>query len=226
MLLSETWRAGRRQDILGSDLVKQLGRSPWVQRGADFLLGGALTTACWFLADQLLFEAPWVRSRAMWLRAVRVVVPALPWIVCLLLLAARLVKGPGVRGGVFFLGTVAPVVLAVGWLSLPARVHVALYLQPFDARRWRDQTEAERLRRWPPRLRMAGDLVDSRRLHGRTEGEVLELLGPPDERGPWGEDWCDASYYLGPDHAQLDSEWLLLTFDDERVLERCWIAID
>jgi hypothetical protein len=92
---------------------------------------------------------------------------------------------------------------------------------PFDESGWK--------RNWtlsctPIRQQMVGDLIQSRPLVGSSRDKVVALLGDSD-RKPYllveQPRWADSMIYLlGPDHLSLDSEWLVITFDEtERVAE-------
>ncbi len=86
----------------------------------------------------------------------------------------------------------------------------------FDADGWKQSEEVE----GSPRLAMVDSLIESRKLEGKTQDEILALLGPPTDTSYF-TDW-DAVYWLGPERGwlRLDSEWLVLRFDDKgRVFE-------
>ena len=87
----------------------------------------------------------------------------------------------------------------------------------FDAASWR-QKSADAAD-WPTRLRMVDSLIERRLLGGRTQPEVVELLGPPDHTSKW-RDW-DLVYHLGPEREALfriDSEWLVIRLDSRRTV--------
>jgi hypothetical protein len=69
----------------------------------------------------------------------------------------------------------------------------------FDEMVWRGKSAAGD--DWPTRLRMVDSLMERRLLDGRTQSEVVGLLGPADETPKW-RDW-DLVYHLGPDRDQL-----------------------
>ncbi|WP_164102270.1 hypothetical protein [Candidatus Laterigemmans baculatus] len=88
--------------------------------------------------------------------------------------------------------------------------------QPLDPVAWRDDT----LVGTGIRLEMADHLVVRGTLTGLSRAEVVELLGepPPTE---YFRDW-DLVYWLGPERGfiSIDSEWLVIRFDEsDRVAE-------
>jgi hypothetical protein len=76
------------------------------------------------------------------------------------------------------------------------------------------------------RLRMADDLVDSKKLIGLTRQEVVTRLGEPPKTEYFKE--FDLVYYLGPERGfiSIDSEWLVLKFGPDGRVERAAIARD
>lgn len=88
----------------------------------------------------------------------------------------------------------------------------------FDAKAWREKS-ADASDDWPTRLRMVDSLMDRRVLDGRTQLQVVELLGPTDDTLKW-RDW-DLVYHLGPERKSLfriDSEWLVIRLDARRTV--------
>jgi hypothetical protein len=80
----------------------------------------------------------------------------------------------------------------------------------FDENAWRGRS-ADAGDDWPTRLRMVNSLMDRRLLDGRTQPQVVELLGPADDTSKW-RDW-DVVYRLGPERKglfRIDSEWLVI----------------
>ena len=61
---------------------------------------------------------------------------------------------------------------------------------------------------------MVDDLIHRQHLVGKTRPEVLALLGPQSDTGQF-SDW-DLTYVLGAERGfmGIDSEWLVLRFDD------------
>lgn len=109
-------------------------------------------------------------------------------------------------------------VVALGAISL-LLAYKSGYLpsRSFNADDWKLTDEVEGF----PRLAMVDSLIESRGIDGKTEDEILTLLGPPTDTDYY-SDW-DAVYWLGPERnffLRLDSEWLVLRFDDTgRVIE-------
>lgn len=114
----------------------------------------------------------------------------------------------------------------VGLLALYLLAFVGLFIvgptaedysnrTPFDAESWRDRSLDQADPAWPTRLRMVDDVIARRRLDGFTRNELLTLLGPADQTDKW-RDW-HLVYWLGPERsgfARIDSEWLVIRFDD------------
>lgn len=88
----------------------------------------------------------------------------------------------------------------------------------FDSKTWKDQ---ELTNQEPyPRRTMADELVSQRTLVGKTRAELLELLGEA-PKTEYFADW-DVVYWLGPQRGfmAVDSEWLVIRFDEsDRVAE-------
>jgi hypothetical protein len=106
------------------------------------------------------------------------------------------------------------VVLAIAAIMLfgPHRV-------PFDSQAWKlghtviGISDIER-------FGMAEDLIDSEVLLGKPRAVVLDLLGPPPET-PYFREY-DLVYYLGAERSymSIDSEWLLIKFnEDDQAIE-------
>jgi hypothetical protein len=87
----------------------------------------------------------------------------------------------------------------------------------FDSATWKD--EASQSQDNPVRLRMVNDLLRRHRLVGITRAEVDELLGVPPQTGYFRK--YDYVYWLGPERGfmSIDSEWLVLKFDHDKVIE-------
>jgi len=70
---------------------------------------------------------------------------------------------------------------------------------------------------WPTRLRMADDLVNSKRLLGKSKDEVVALLGFPDISHTNGSQKT-IEYVLGPERSLfgIDSESIVVTLDANR----------
>lgn len=106
--------------------------------------------------------------------------------------------------------TIFKIITSVGFLLLLA----CLFLLGVNESKSRFSTE-----RWlkdhEERTDMVDDLLTERRLIGKTEKEVIALLGPPTDTEYFSAE--DAIvYYLGAERGfiSIDSEWLLLWYDD------------
>jgi len=87
---------------------------------------------------------------------------------------------------------------------------------PFDSVAWKvgEQLAGDR----GVRLRMLDDLLRRHKLAGLSRAEVDDLLGPPTETGYFKE--YDRVYWLDPERGflSIDSEWLALKFEQDRVV--------
>lgn len=83
--------------------------------------------------------------------------------------------------------------------------------QPFDAESWNNSAKVDK----GVRLKMADYLIDHGTLSGRTRDQVVAMLGVPPATEYFG-DW-DLVYWLGPERGfiSVDSEWLVVRFDDD-----------
>jgi len=73
------------------------------------------------------------------------------------------------------------------------------------------------------------DLIGRRILRGKTETQVIELLGRPTERMDLpGTSACQLSYYLGPERGPfgIDSETLCIEVSTDGKVSRQWIHRD
>ena len=96
----------------------------------------------------------------------------------------------------------------------------------FDAKVWREKS-ADAGDDWPTRLRMVNSLMDRRLLDGRTQPQVVELLGTADDTSKW-SDW-DLVYHLGRERTglfRIDSEWLVIRLDSSRTVSSYQIVAD
>lgn len=80
----------------------------------------------------------------------------------------------------------------------------------FDADKW----ELSEAIKGHPRLTIVDSLIESGLLDGKSREDVFALLGHPPKTGYF-RDW-DAVYWLGPERGfiRIDSEWLVIRFDD------------
>ncbi|MXO90413.1 hypothetical protein [Pontixanthobacter aquaemixtae] len=89
-----------------------------------------------------------------------------------------------------------------------------LPIRLFDSAEWKSASY------WDgTRVEMIEHLLWSKRLDGLDKGAVISLLGPDPETTYFSEH--DLVYPLGPERGlmSLDSEWLIIDFDDEGVVE-------
>ena len=100
---------------------------------------------------------------------------------------------------------VAPVAAYAIWTMVPP-----LPTTGFDASKWQAVQRSDDY----TRESMVGSLFWRGVLDGKTQREVLQLLGPDCECGYF-KDW-DLVYWLGPERSwmSLDSEWLVIRFDE------------
>jgi hypothetical protein len=140
-------------------------------------------------------------------------------------LSARSISAEITRGS-----HVRPLLRRVAALLLPVTLgcsstsEPAVKLNTFDSNTWKDveQTNQEPFARRP----MADELVRQRALHGKTRQEVLEMLGDPTDTGYFAD--YDAVYWLGPQRGFLamDSEWLVIRFDESGHVTEAAIKTD
>lgn len=142
-----------------------------------------------------------------------------PWVLLFFVLIARIKKGPQVRIGFCFLGTVLPTVLLVGYLVLHSPIENYMNQEDFDAATWRNSDGVSEDIMWPHKLKMADSLIESKILDGLTWKEVLKLLGTPtsDFSPEYTHQQNEIYYNLGPERGfmRIDSEWLSISFDEK-----------
>lgn len=97
---------------------------------------------------------------------------------------------------------------------------------PFDVELWEGAETAAMTDADAPRLRMADTLVDDRLLVGKARPQVESMLGPPTRTSKFSDD--DIVYWLGPERGfmSIDSEWLVINFNDEDAVEVAKIVRD
>jgi hypothetical protein len=113
------------------------------------------------------------------------------------------------------------------WFVGSARFDDWIHHRSFEAEAWKNQDRVPHDPHWPPRLCMLDDLLASGRLDGLTEAQILDLLGPPEDRLVVAGE-SQISYYLGPERSFLgiDSETLVVAFGSDEKLRRSWIHRD
>lgn len=211
------------------------------------LLVAGFCTAVYFAVDEVLFDqflesqvgiqgnehnaAPLSKTSVARLKMIRDTIWHVPWIMVAIVLGARVVKGRRVRAGSYVLGSLSPLALMIGWLLIAPIIDEITHTRAFDADLWagREQSETPEDFRWPLRLCMVDDLLSKGYLDGLTQTQVLDLLGPPEDKGfPYGAVNCDIHYELGPERSwiPMDKEWLFITFNEEDVVDKVWIYTD
>jgi hypothetical protein len=103
-----------------------------------------------------------------------------------------------------------------------------LFFSPtrFDRQTWLDGEKID-FPKTAPRLRMADALVRDAKLIGMTHGEVDALLGPQTDTHLMRSAY-EYVYWLGPERGffGIDSEWLVLNFDENGKVREALIARD
>ncbi|MCX7427606.1 MAG: hypothetical protein NTW96_18495 [Planctomycetia bacterium] len=211
--------------------MKPLAESPWKQRGLFFVAGLLVALVCGMIVWHWMSLVPYdaFDQQPTWLKGLGSFVGWLPWIGVAVVLLVRFVKGRSIRVGFYFLGTVTPVAILIGWLCFGPLVEDRIHRQKFNLETWRDQQQGEENAMWPPRLCMVDDLMSSGKLDGLTSSQVVELLGPPHDKSfPFGCTQCDIHYYLGPERGffRIDSEWLFIALDKDGKVTRYWLYRD
>lgn len=119
--------------------------------------------------------------------------------------------------------------LIIGRVLLGDVVAYYWHRKDFNAELWRSQEGKVDMHRWPPCLCMVDDLMESGTLDGLTREEVINLLGTPHSKGfPGGAEDCKINYHLGPERGflRIDSEWLIIDFDEDGKVKRYGIYRD
>jgi hypothetical protein len=152
-----------------------------------------------------------------------------PWVILFFVLIARIKKGPQIKIGYYFLGTALPIVLLFGHLVLRPSFDNYMNQENFDAVVWRNSDEVSEDFMWPHKLRMVDSLIESNILDGLSREEVINLLGiPTSDFDPAYKIQDEIYYRLGPERGfmGIDSEWLLITFDDNEEVKKYWLRTD
>jgi len=94
--------------------------------------------------------------------------------------------------------------------------------ESFDSAAWQDHDHVVDA----VRIRMVDDLLDRHDFRSKTRGEIVTLLGEPDET-EYLRDW-DMVYWLGPERGfmSIDSEWLVLRLNADSVVTECELTRD
>jgi hypothetical protein len=109
---------------------------------------------------------------------------------------------------------VSVLVVALGWGAW----HYGFPGRAFDSAVWKDKTHTDDA----IRLEMADRLVAQETLQGKTQQEVVDLLGEPQPQKHGEQDFV---YWLGSQKFGADSWWLTIRFRDSRVSE-CRVVPD
>ncbi|MGG3927064.1 outer membrane protein assembly factor BamE [Metabacillus fastidiosus] len=77
------------------------------------------------------------------------------------------------------------------------------------------------------RVYMVDDLLNDYDLNGKTKKEVTNLLGTPTETEYFKTE-NNIVYYLGDERGliSIDSEWLVIEFDDSEKVKKCMVVTD
>ena len=139
------------------------------------------------------------------------------WMVLLVLFIRGLVKK----------SLVVPVSVGLGFLLSYLGLLAYLFLGPvvkdyanrksFDAMQWKDEKLVNS--KDPIRIKMVDNLLNKNKLIGMSKSEVNNLLGIPPKTGYFSN--YDYVYWLGPERGflSIDSEWLVIKFENDRVVE-------
>lgn len=210
--------------------MKPLAKSPWKQRIVFFFAGAIFAFVCGFVHLTWMDIVPYEThdSQPASVKTLRELIGWLPWLVFAVVLVLRSVKGPRIRVGFYFLGTLTPMVIFIAWMVLGPSLADLAHRRQFNAELWRSQGNSQPDPMWPPRLCMVDHLVSGGRLDGLTRSEVVELLGPPHYGSHLGGVTYDMNYYLGPERGfiRIDSEWLCIAFGENGKVSRSWIERD
>jgi hypothetical protein len=110
----------------------------------------------------------------------------------------------------YVLSAIALFLSAWGWFYWHSRQEMN-----FDAAAWRENVQKKGYTNTSRRQRMADGLLRWNTLRGKTKAEVEAMLGPDSDSSYFRE--YDLVYWLGPERSfmRIDSEWLVIKFDDD-----------
>jgi len=211
--------------------MKSYAESKWKQRCVFFLAGLVVAGICTAIQMYWMEIIPYATfdSQPKWLQYTKRFIGWLPWILLFLLLILRIAMGQRIRIGFYLFGAIVPMAFVIGHLLLGDVIANYTHRQKFDAASWLNHEQIEHDIMWPPRLCMVDNLISSGQLNGLTSNQVVELLGPPENKGyPGGAKLCDIHYHLGPGRTfiRIDDEWLFITFDEKGIVNKYWLYID
>jgi len=152
-----------------------------------------------------------------------------PWVILFIVLIARIKKGSQVKVGFYFLGTLLPNVLLVGFILLGSPFENYMNQEDFDAALWRKSEELSEDFLWPHKIKMVDSLMESKILDDLNREEVIKLLGPPiSDQHPRNKNQNEIYYLLGPERGfiRIDSEWLSISFDKKGKVQKYWLWRD
>jgi hypothetical protein len=139
--------------------------------------------------------------------------------------AARVVFGRTVRAIAFGAGAIISIVALFLYLFGYPVYDDWKHRARFDPLVWKQGDTGEDIM-WPPRLRMVDNLLKTHDLHGWDRSRVVAFLGKPDMTN-WNREG-QLVYHLGPERGlfRIDSEWLVITLDDNRKVTDYTLARD
>ena len=96
---------------------------------------------------------------------------------------------------------------------------------PFEANSWKNGTN--RAQMLFPRQNMVDKLIENNILLGKTEKEILALLGEPDSRFNENYEKKYFSYFIGPARrlASADDEWLGIYFNSNGTVSETKLTV-
>lgn len=152
-----------------------------------------------------------------------------PGVILLIILIVRIKKGPQIKVGFYFLGTVLPGILLAGFILLGPPFENYMNQEEFNDTLWRTHVKDPEDFMWPNKLKMVDSLLESKILDGLNRKEVIKLLGPPtSDTSPEHKKQDEIYYYLGPERGfiRIDSEWLSISFDENGKVKKYWLWRD
>jgi hypothetical protein len=102
------------------------------------------------------------------------------------------------------------------------------YYKPFDSTLWKsaDSSQHDSQDRTPKQYMLKAAISTIEKL--QTKEKITSELGPGENTGYFIDQNRDMIYYLGPERSifSIDSEWLLIWFDDNDVILKYEIVTD
>jgi hypothetical protein len=211
--------------------------SPWKLRTLWWLVGFAVSLLVSWLLWGWIDRVRWFTGNPNlvydrqpdWMKVTKAIIGWIPIASVPVVIGLRVYMGSPVKVFSYLLGLSAPPLALVGLLLFAPVVSDYLHRDSFNSARWRTEARSSEDSLWPPRLCMVDDLITTKLLDGLPESTVLELLGPPEEKGfPADISPEYIHYYLGPERGsvRIDSEWLVIRFDSNRKVAKHWIYRD